>query len=278
MSEIYRKWGRVVRWEHGHLLVIEESGEAIESDESFVARPSGEPPRTDAAGLEERVENVMAIARAIERLGGVERLIISEGVAEHEFGEARWSETTRRMHVSLVRGSMRLLVDSAGFDLAPVERLLEALRRAGPEREAPKRLRLAPNVAAAILPSLIAAAIPGLELWQSAGETDGKGNPIREQRLSAPPWPNWYRPSYRVRPVRTPLNIRAAQTEAEVDRTLPAAIAIMAPVEERLARVLIEDGDAVYPAAVRIERIMAAGPAGEWFPYAAGTYGAEIML
>jgi hypothetical protein len=277
MSEIYRKWGRVVRWEHGHLLVIEESGEAVESDDSFVARPTGERAPM-ANGLEERVGSVMAAARAIERLGAIERLIVSEGIAEHEFGGVRWSETTRRVHFSLARGSMRLLIDRAGFDLAPLERLADALGRAGTEREAPRRLRLAQNVAAAILPSLIAASVPGLELWQSAGGVDGKGNAILERRVETPPWPNWYRPSYRVRPVRTPLNVRAAQTETPVDRSLPEAVALMAPVEEHRARVLIEEGDAVYPAVVRIERISAVGPAGEWFPYAAGTYGAEIML
>ena len=34
---IYRKWGRVVRWEDGHLVRVEEAGEAREEGGRIVA-------------------------------------------------------------------------------------------------------------------------------------------------------------------------------------------------------------------------------------------------
>jgi hypothetical protein len=280
MSETYRKFGRVVRYEHGRLLTIEEAGEAIESGETFIAAPLGRadalvrPLRDSAAHAAWADEGVRPSFPGV----GVERLILSEGIAVHRFGDVEWRERTRRLHVSLVHGHLRALVDLAGFDFDFVNRIAEHLAHAGSERDAPSRLRLAPNVAAALLPSLVGIAPPNVELWQTPDGRDGKGQLIEECRIERPPWPNWFRPSYRVRPVRMPMNLRAVCEAAEIDRDLPEAVALLAPPDGLLLRVLIVDGAALYPASVRVVRIDAVGPPAAWYPYAAGAWGAEMML
>ncbi len=123
----------------------------------------------------------------------VERLIVARGVADHEFGSERWTEETRRVHLSIAFGRLRAIFDFADFDLAEVTRAIEAFERAGEERQSPQGLRLVPGVAAALLPSLVGVAPPNVALWQSAGGRDGKGQPIEDVRVESPPWPNWYR-------------------------------------------------------------------------------------
>lgn len=269
---IYRKVGRVVRYEHGRLLSISEAGEAIENGETFIAAPlADEGVRQSFADIElPRIE--------ISDAAGIERLILSEGIAVHRFGDIEWRERTRRLHVSLVHDRIRALVDLADCDFEFVNRIAEELARAGGEREAPQRIRLAPNVTAALLPSLVGVAPPNVELWQTADGRDGKGQLIDEVRIEQPPWPNWYRPSYRVRPIRTPMNLRAVCDVDVIDRDLPEAIALVAPVDGLAVRVLIRDRGVVYPATVHVSRIDAVGPPVAWFPYAAGAWGAEMML
>ena len=150
-----------------------------------------------------------AAARAIEALVEppliLERLIVSEGSAEHDCNGAKWSENTRRVHVAIARPPIRAIVDLAGFSLEVVERVVGALRRAGSEREAPRHVRLAPHVGAALLPSLVGAE----DLEQAAAAHDGKGRPIERRRVSKSQPPIWFRPSYRARPVRAWFHLRA---------------------------------------------------------------------
>jgi hypothetical protein len=293
---IYRKVGRVVRYEHGRLLSISESGEAIENGETFIAAPINDggadalvrPPgpgraRLDAApmadkGVRRSFDDIELPRIEISDAAGIERLIVSEGIAVHRCGDVEWRERTRRLHVSLVHDRIRALVDLADFDFEFVNRIAEELARAGAEREAPQRIRLAPNVTAALLPSLVGVAPPNIELWQTADGRDGKGQLIDEVRIEQPPWPNWYRPSYRVRPIRAPMNLRAVCEVGDVDRDLPEAIALVAPVDGLTLRVLIRDRDAVYPATVHVSRIDAVAPPAAWYPYAAGAWGAEMLL
>ena len=44
MTEIYRKFGRVVRYENGTFVSVSEAGEAFEEDGVFQARPAVEVP------------------------------------------------------------------------------------------------------------------------------------------------------------------------------------------------------------------------------------------
>ncbi len=42
MRETYRKWGRSVRLESGHLIRVEEAGEAVEEGDLFACEPIAE--------------------------------------------------------------------------------------------------------------------------------------------------------------------------------------------------------------------------------------------
>ena len=261
MRELYRKFGRTVRYENRTFVRIDEAGEAIEDGESFACRPIArrEMPRFDLDCGE-----LPAFA--------FERLVITEGIAEHEFGERKWREHTRRIHASLTHKQLRAIIDLGDFDFGEIATIAEALRRCGPERGAPPGIRLAPNVAAALLPWLVEVAPPNVRLLQTTRGVDGKGEPVVDGGMG------WYRPSYRSRPVRAPLHLRIECGVTAIDEKLPRAIALLAPVDGLVLRVLCVDGPNVFPATIRVTRIDAAGPPLRWYPYGAGSFGSELML
>jgi hypothetical protein len=272
MSETYRKRGRVVRSESGTLVRVFESGLAIEDGELFRCAPDESRPRLAEPSNEFVLETVQTIRSLVPAPLSIERLIVSEGVAEHECDGRSWREETRRIHLSMVKGRIRALVDSVD----DVARVADALARCEDhERDPPPRLRLMPNVAAALIPSLVTLAPPNVDLAQVAGGVDGKGFPIVEAREL---WPNWYRPSYRVRPVRMPLNVRVRCEVTEIERDRPAAVALLAPVGGLVMRVLVDEGARAYPATVRVTRIDAVARETVWYPYGGGSFGAEMML
>lgn len=261
---MYRKQGITVRWENGTRVEVTESGVAIEEGELFRCYPEIEK----AKGKRQKAKEGAAPFDfcPLPFNFSYERLIITEGYAEHEYGEKRWSEHTQRFHASLVHGRLRALVDHVD-DVPPIVDAL--LRSEDVEREAPKRLRVARSVTAALLPHL-----PGV--IQTEGGVDGYGDPIVESRGA--PWPNFYRPSYRVRPVRMPLNVRLEHERSEIDADLPCAIARLGPVEGNGTRVLIADRDRAYPSFLRVTDILAVSSERTWYPYAAGSFGAEMMV
>lgn len=273
---IYRKRGRVARWEHGTLVLIDEAGEAVDARGVFEARPLQQASRGDLALPDGAL--VESTARTIERVARPERLVVSHGFAEHDANGVTWTEETRRVHVAITRKQIRVLIDRADFEIDEIARVAEAVARAGGEREPPQRLTLAPSVAAALLPSLVAAAPPNVTLWQTGGGFDGNGVAVEEMRVTAPPWPNVFRPSYRIRPIPMPLNLRLECDVDVIDRDVPRAVALLAPVRGMALRVLIEDGKAVYPATVRVLSIDAVSRHRVWYPYGAGAFGSEIML
>lgn len=248
---IYRKEGATARWENGTLVRVTESGVAIEEGETFTCRPEG----TTALNIDP--QPVLDVAREIQSLANCERLIVSEGVALHQLGDEIWREHTQRIHAALVNGKTRALIDLASFDLHDVRVVADALGRLTEERDPPPRLRLAPNVTAALLPSLIDVAPPNVRL---------------EYDL------DWYRPSYRVRPVRIPMNLRLSCNVTAIERTRPLAVAILEPVRGLTLRVLIDDGSEAWPATVRVTRIDAVADQAIWYPYGGGSFGAELML
>lgn len=256
---IYRKQGSVARWENGTLIRVTESGAAREDGDFFESFP--EPVRDFTPPNIEAPNPAIAFT--------YERLILIDGYAEHEYGDRRWSERTRRLHASITYGRLRALVDQAHFDLTHLERVAHALQRAEQaERAAPQSIVLAPSVAAAVLPFL-----PGTT--QTAGGVDGYGNDIVE---ATGEWPNFYRPSYRARPVRMPHNLRLDHEVTDIDPGLPRAIALLAPADGLSIKVLTVDGNRVYPTTVHVTNIRAAGREREWYPYGAGSFGAELML
>lgn len=251
---IYRKRGAVARWENGTLIRVVESGVAIEEGDAFTCHPErseGPPPEIEDPPV-------------IWVEGDVERLILMNGFAEHSFGETRWVERTRRLHLAITRNNERALIDQASFDTTHIDRVAAALRRMGSEREAPSRLRVAKNVTAALVPFL-----GGI---QTAGGKDGYGNDILDGGES------WYRPSYRVRPVKTKMNVRLEHDVTEIDEELPEAIALLRPVDGLTIRVLMQERDEAWPAEVRIGGVRAVGTDRTFYPYGAGSFGAEMML
>src|SRR5262249_55163649 len=84
---IYRKWGRVVRWENGTLVRVEEAGEAREENGVFYAQPIEH--RVIPSVSEGPPADVIAVAEGILRCAQddtkVERCIVTHGVALHEY-------------------------------------------------------------------------------------------------------------------------------------------------------------------------------------------------
>lgn len=268
---VYRKQGSVARWENGASIRVTESGVAIEDGDYFECHPYP-GPLSPSGGDRTRVTGV---ARSLQHLP-IERLIILHGVAHHECEGRTWREETDRIHVSLVHHNLRVLVDTTTPRLDEIHTIASALQRADPtERDAPDHLRLEPSVAAALLPQLVGRTPPNVRLVQTAGGVDGYGNEIVEASRD---WPNAYRPSYRVRPVRIPLNLRLECDDDEIDGDAPRAIALLAPVSSLSVRVLVVDGQRVHPATVTVDRIRAVAAERSWYPYGGGSFGAAMML
>jgi hypothetical protein len=78
--------------------------------------------------------------------------------------------------------------------------------------------------------------------------------------------------------VSTPLNLRLECDVDVIDRDVPEAIALLAPVTGLMLRVLVADGGRFYPTTIRVTRIDAVSPDRTWYPYGAGAFGSEIML
>src|SRR5688500_9390935 len=191
---IYRKRGSVARWENGTLVRVAESGVAVEKEEFFECHPeaSGDVPRIDESRV---IEAAHAVQRAATDAGvAVERLIVIEGIAEHFWSAAAAAaafvsdsaahehtkavaaatalQNTERIHLSLTRARTRAILDLGSLEMKDVMdnvvRVAGVLARVEDiEREAPARLRLAPNVTAALLPSLIGIAPPNVRLRQT---------------------------------------------------------------------------------------------------------------
>ena len=243
----YRKWGRTVRYENGMVVRVEEAGEAVEVDGEFRAYPL---PRCGRGWREAPGEG--------------ERIVLAEGVAVHEIDGVTWTERTRRLHLAVVEPPFRMLIDQAAFEVDPS--LLETLARIEGRREPPPRLTLAPRVAAAILHAL------PIALAQRAAEhPDGYGRPVETRAAEGEP-PNWWRPSYRVRPVRAWFNLTALPF-GKLDDAAPRAVAVLDGGD-----VLVADGDRVYAAPLQPGRVLAVGGAAEWFPFGAGVWGADMLL
>jgi hypothetical protein len=273
----YRKWGSVIRYENGVFIHVEEAGEAFERDGVFQAQPAvSEPAQTRVSvphSARAELESFVAQTLLSVQSGRIERFIASAGITTHEINGSAWTEESRRVHISLVNPPRRALIDLASFDIELVKTVAIALARLR-DGKAPKRVRLAPNVSAALLPNLIGE----LSMEQVGNGFDGLGQPIETRAVTSHPPPNWYRPGYAVKPVRAWMNIRALPFGA-IDTNAPIAIALLAPAEGTTLRVLCVDGDDVFSATLDASHI-AAVSRGEpvWYPYAGGSFGAEMML
>jgi hypothetical protein len=265
---IYSKHGRSVRRENGRVITVTESGWAREQARQFECAPLDE-------SWDVPFQPVVALPRLPALPDGVslERAVISWGLAEHRYGDRHWTTETRQLHCSLTRGRLRVLIDSTWERIEEIDAIANALQSAqSSEREAPPRLRLAPNVTAAFLPVLRGLVPPNVRLRQTGGAIDAYGQPVEEEGV------HFYRPSYRVRPVRADFDLRLECPVEEIDRDRPIAMALLAPVRSPELAVLVRDGEQVYPCRVRVNRIDAVSSERVWYPYGAGSFGAELML
>ena len=273
MSEIYRKFGRAIRRENGFLVRSEEHGQAIEDGRSFASTPIEANVDLPAINESDVPRAVGAIEAMIKPPLVLERVIVSEGVALHEFAGVKWSESTRRVHVSIAKPPLRALIDRADFDIESIRAVAGALARAGPERAAPAHLQLAGNVGAALLPHFIGT----IAMQQWAAPHDGKGEWIANVPVARSMPPNWFRPSYQVRPRKAWFHLRA-DAHGEIDADLPQVVALLSPIHDRTIRALCVARDSVFPVTVELKQFAAVRPTVEWYPYAAGCFGAEMML
>ena len=247
----YRKWGRTIRYENGTIVRVEEAGEAVEVDGEFRAYPIAE----------RRALPELRVARCELR---AERVVMSDGIAIHEVNGVTWTEHTRRLHVSVVKPPFRMLLDQASFDVDAS--LLELFTRVDGRREPPARMTLAPHVSATMLHSL------PVSLAQRAGDhPDGFGQPVESRPVEGEP-PNWYRPSYRVRPLRAWFNLTALPF-GRLDDDAPRAVARLGGDD-----VLCVDGGDVFATTLRPGRVVAVGGSAEWVPFGAGVWGADMLL
>jgi hypothetical protein len=259
-AEHYQKRGAVIRREGSMLLRISEAGEAIDDGATFIVRPIDSEP-IDAPPA----DAVINVADQLAQLNP-ERLIVSEGIAHHVCDGREWREESRRIHIALTHERMRVIIDHADFDqLDDIARVAHALRAVRNERAA-DRVRLAPSVTAALLPSLL----DKVDVEQLPAMHDGRGLPITQRAASAP-HPNVFRPTYRHRPIAMPFNL-CAKPFGVIDDA-PLAIAIV-----NGSQLLCVDGSDVFLMPLRIDDIRAVGEPQRWYPYAAGSFGAELML
>ena len=271
MREVYRKFGSVVRRENDFLVRVDEAGEAIEEKGRFSCQPiSGAPPPSAASDAVN--DTADAIAKLVRPPLTLERCIVSEGVVFHEFGDKKWNERMRRVHVAITRAPHRILIDLAEFDLEPVRRGCEALARIKDADRKVDAIRLADNVGAALLPSLIG----DVRMEQWAAPHDGKGDWIVNMPATAEAPPNWFRPSYRARPSRMWFHLRVSKF-GSINHELPEAVALLAPVDGRTLRVLCTEGLRAFAVTMPVNAVLAASPSQDWYPYGAGTFGAELV-
>ncbi|MDQ6800240.1 MAG: hypothetical protein M3041_05320 [Acidobacteriota bacterium] len=250
--------------------MVDEAGEAIEAEGVFRTRALGEDvglQAPDTAAVEEAAREIESI---VAPPMSIERLLVSEGIVRHQLGDRTWSDTARRVHISVAHGPLRAIFDFAEFRFDTLRSGVAALARAGKERKPPKRIRLAEHVGAALLGFAPVAKL------QSAAAHDGKGDAIIEQPAVHEP-PNWFRPSYRIRPRRAWFHLRVVPFGV-VENDLPEAVALLAPVSPRELRVLCVERRAVYPTTIPLRPINAAKPTATWYPYGAGAFGAELIL
>lgn len=276
MKPIYRKRGVTARYENGSVICVQESGIAVEDGDVFSCEPAFE-----VADML-HVDDVTAAAAAVRRAAGsvdIERLVLVAGSAEHEYGERSWHDESRQLHISLTHRGERAVVDQASFDPSVIAIVASALERCGDEEtDAPQPLRLLPHVSAMLLASALVHPVEGIELHQTSGGQDAFGEPVIEWPLSKQPWPNWWRPGYRTRPVRVPFRVRALAHGQLLD-DVPRAVAVLgARGSVGELRLLVDDGERVRIARVGPRRVTAVGAPQQLVPLAAGFFGAEMVL
>jgi hypothetical protein len=75
-----------------------------------------------------------------------------------------------------------------------------------------------------------------------------------------------------------PFDVRLRAERGLIDPGLPRAVALLGPPGGETVPLLIDDGVRAFRAEVRVTAPKAVGIEETWYPYAAGAFGAEIMV
>jgi hypothetical protein len=60
--------------------------------------------------------------------------------------------------------------------------------------------------------------------------------------------------------------------------SIPEAIALLAPVTGKTLHVLCHHQNAFFPTTLTVNKVLAVNPTTRWYPYAAGSFGAELLV
>lgn len=215
----YLKEGRSIRFELTRLgrtsIELAERGEAVESDGRFEARSLLGPP--DSVPMPPPIPSAL-FDFAERESESLERATLVTGAARHTYSEGErersWTETSARLHVSLVdpvRG-LRCEIDRGGDVLeetvaGELRMIVQSLRSSTEGRHwQTEPILLDPAVTAHLTAAFFLHSTPHVQLRQRPrnGEIDGRGRTLDPCPLSEIRSLGWYRPSYRSQPRRVP--------------------------------------------------------------------------
>ena len=311
----YFKTGRSLRIERTaavrSAIELHETGFALEEDELFSCGPVSaagdliDNPQADhAADLETSIGSVFPANV------GIERLVLVAGSTTHSIQSspegnpsATWRELFVRLHLSMTNRARRIrtVIDLGGssasqIDLADIRRIVSAVGDySGERRSLPPGaiLEIAPHITAALLAHPTLPAAPPVTIHQSPHDQfrfDGYGKPIEEVVIdSSALAPNFFRPSYRARPVRGWFHVDLRyenESEQTADFSAEAVIGPLGPERGRIVLALLcrdSDGSVFatqleLPADAWTSSITFASSERRWFPYAAGTWGRSLRI
>ncbi|HVT04909.1 MAG TPA: hypothetical protein VHL58_16210 [Thermoanaerobaculia bacterium] len=309
-GERYEKWGATLQRQKTRsgesILRLDEHGLALTSGSSFESQSlDGDPSKVDCS-------MTLPIIEALDDpdlRSCIERFTLTRGAALHrlqvEDGDRYWPTTHERLHISLVHHGHRVELNLSCEDHSEISSLIRHTARAltaakplGTGRIATASLM--PAVAAQFWRVLVfspAAAVlsqHALRLQQKPrqeGELDGNGAAVKVMDVVENPSWNVYRPSYRNRAVRLPLNVSVTIVGGEREAEEISFLAMTRGPELTLsgnleATALCSDlstGD-FFVASMRISpadfcaRIIAISDRLVWFPEMAGVFGSDTLL
>lgn len=322
MNETYRKRGRTTRMERrgmsATIVQTSEHGEATLGDGVFRARSLSSTAKSEV--LEQ--STVEASSRAIDATVGhevmLERATLLEGVADHWWtdgeSERQWRERNARAHITVFHPERRVRSSTSlggsrldQLDLSPLAAAIQALT--APERASPPSelldVVLEPVVTAELWPALLGmieglsearrTGIAGLQIRQGTHPSfsfDGTGQTIQRSALSGfdgpAAFPNVFRPSYRIRPVRAPFHlegvgIRRASVTPEV--TIVATLSGFSADAGMLSvAVLTSAGSSSFTGTISmaledwLERMSVPDDESVWFPAGPGSHGRRVVI
>jgi hypothetical protein len=308
LRERYVKQGQSLRFEwsgrgSGWVHTV-EAGESLLEEGRFSCRPSASPPeptlRDDA--IRRLLEQLQEIVR---HPLSIDRIVVSAGEAAHRWSdgdvERSWSDRAARLHLGLVHAGegWSHLLDAGAGEIEAID--LEPLRRVTAAAALPLRpigaplLRLAPAVTARLIPLLLSGASDGtatrrVRFTQRATtpeQRDGRGAEIVEGPVSLLQPPNVWRPSYRFRPIASPLDVRL-EAPGNLVSGIPEAVVVIEPLDGRdgtiTGRLLVTDGEAAGVVHLQVavqellETIVTAAAGEVWFPAGTGCWGVPAMI